>query len=192
MPFLRVATCKTSLGHTSQDAHALLAQVYARECGAPMPPLCRTSRGKPYLEDSSLEISISHTNRLAFCALSDHPVGLDAEDSERAVRPSVQKRVLSSEEQAFLAAVPDPDRVFLRFWTLKEAYVKFTGTGLGRFPSDLSFSLLEDGTAQLAGSGLFFKTEWFLGHTVSLCSDVFLPFQPEFLRISPVFYQKTP
>ena len=115
-------------GH--EAGRQLLAQLYHQATGAPLPPICVTERGKPYLTDSEWHFSISHTENHVFCALSRRPVGIDAEEMDRQIDPKLAQRILSPSE----AARFDGSReMLLRFWVLKEAYAKLTGRGLGNY-----------------------------------------------------------
>lgn len=74
---------------------------------------------KPYLENSDLFISLTHSEDYVGCAVSDYPVGIDIERI-REVRREVIKRVCSEEEVGFIKDNSD----FFILWTLKEALFK--------------------------------------------------------------------
>jgi len=91
-------------------------------------------------EGSHLHFSLSHTGGLAACLVTLHPLaGVDVETAAR--RPhrnardlsEVGRMVLAPQEQAALARCPKQERqaLFVRHWTLKEAYAKACGLGLG-------------------------------------------------------------
>ena len=130
---------------TGQDGHAagrtLLAQLYREETGCDLPPIAVTERGKPYFPDSPWYFSISHTKRHVFCALSRKPIGIDAEEADRAIDLRLANKILSPHEQAQYDAAEDKRRALLTFWVLKEAAVKLTGEGLRGYPKDTAFSL---------------------------------------------------
>lgn len=90
--------------------------------------------GKPYLADyPELFFNITHTAELAACAVGRMPLGLDAETQrpwrERAARKALTAR---EQEQLFGNCGDDESRsaAFIRYWTLKESYVKALGCGL--------------------------------------------------------------
>lgn len=87
--------------------------------------------GKPYLKNyPHLFFNLSHCNRYVAVGVNqDSPVGIDVE-CRRKVSPSLIKRVCSDEEQHIISQSSDPDLEFLRLWTRKEAYLKYTGTGI--------------------------------------------------------------
>lgn len=82
---------------------------------------------KPYLADrDDLFFSLSHSDRYVVCAVSDSEVGIDVEPVSP-IRPAVVRRCFTPEEREWIG--DDPER-FIRLWTMKEAYMKLTGTGL--------------------------------------------------------------
>jgi phosphopantetheinyl transferase len=95
-----------------------------------------------------------------FCALSDEPVGIDAEEKERKIDLRLAEKILSPSEKIRYEAAGDKRAALLRLWVLKEAAAKLTGEGLRGYPNHTDFSpddphILElDGcyVAVLAGS----------------------------------------
>ena len=83
----------------------------------------------------------------AVCAVSKQPVGIDIERIG-AYQPNVARRVCSDAEQKLLEQCEDPARLFYRLWTLKESYVKLTGTGISVPLSQITFSFLADGRVE--------------------------------------------
>lgn len=124
-------------------ARALLS----RELRCPLSavPLCREAHGKPVLKDlSNLFCNISHSGAYAVCVVSEQPVGIDMEQV-RAYKPKLARRVCSQEELTLLAQSKDPARLFCRLWTLKESFVKCTGTGIGVPLREISFAFAPGG-----------------------------------------------
>ena len=121
----------------------LLQQMYEEHTGQPMPEIGKMHRGKPYFLSGNLHFSITHTKTTVFCALSDSPVGIDAEELDRKVSPSMAEKILSPMEFAQYEALPEEDRneALLRFWVLKEAEVKCSGLGLRGYPNHTNFQL---------------------------------------------------
>lgn len=115
----------------SLAANVLLRYAAAQMRGCAMSGVttARLPSGRPALPGTGLFCSVSHTDGLCVCAVSDRPVGIDAEK----LRPApmrVAKRVFSAGEQRLLAASDEPDLQFFRFWTRRESVVKLTGAGL--------------------------------------------------------------
>ena len=121
----------------------LLARMYEELTGEEMPPIEKAPRGKPYFPGSELHFSITHTKTTVFCAISDVPLGIDAEDLNRRVSPTLAQKILSPAEFAQYEAVPEEDRneALLRFWVLKEAEAKCSGLGLRGYPDHTDFDL---------------------------------------------------
>ena len=121
----------------------LLAQMYEELTGEEMPPIEKAPRGKPYFPGSDLHFSITHTKTTVFCAISDVPLGIDAEDLNRKVSPTLAQKLLSPAEFAQYEAVPAEERneALLRFWVLKEAEAKCSGLGLRGYPDHTDFDL---------------------------------------------------
>ena len=116
--------------------------------GRTMPPIGETERGKPYFTEGGLHFSISHSKGHVFCALSDKPIGIDAEEADRAINPALAEKILSPAEYARWQRAQDPQRALLTFWVLKEAQAKCTGQGLRGYPNHTDFTL-EDPRVQV-------------------------------------------
>ena len=98
--------------------------------------LAYDASGRPYFSDRMCDFSITHTQNHVFCAIieGEEPtrIGIDAENLDRAELldiPNMVARWFSNGERELYAASPTPE-TFLRIWTRKEAYVKYTGEGL--------------------------------------------------------------
>jgi len=95
------------------------------------------NHGKPAVARPSgvdLQFNLSHSGRWVLCAVTKAgEVGVDVE-AVREVPKAMElaRRFFSSAEAAALSNVPVEDRhlAFLRYWTLKESYVKACGVGL--------------------------------------------------------------
>ncbi|MFI0982625.1 4'-phosphopantetheinyl transferase family protein [Streptomyces sp. NPDC021093] len=142
-------------------AHCLVRRVLSLETGIPEAEatIWRTSRGRPYLQvlpterpggAAGLDFNLSHSRGYNVVAVvRDRRVGVDVECLDRSAVRGFELIVESfaPEERAYLATIEAGsrrDRATLRLWTLKEAYAKARGLGLG-LPFD-SFSFeLDDG-----------------------------------------------
>lgn len=119
----------------------LLGDLYRQHTGEDLPPIARGNRGKPYFLGSSFHFSITHTKHHAFCALSDKPVGIDAEELDRNIDLRLAGKILSLFEIAQFEAAADKRTALLTFWVLKEAAGKCTGAGINGYPNHTNFSL---------------------------------------------------
>lgn len=129
-------------------AHALLREAlrplkidYSDET-----PVVKGKYGKPSLaEHPDIYYNLSHADGIAACIVSVRECGIDCE-SVREVRPNVMKRAFSEAERRLVDETPEDKRnlMFSRLWTLKEAYVKMRGVGIG-FPLHEAEFNIKDG-----------------------------------------------
>jgi 4'-phosphopantetheinyl transferase len=104
------------------------------------------------LDCQSIQFNVAHSQDFALYAFSrDRIVGIDVEQ----IRPvdsleSLTRRFfLPSEHAAICSADPDAQaRLFFRYWTCKESYLKATGDGLGKL-GELEIALPMAQAAQL-------------------------------------------
>lgn len=156
------ARCAHNGGHAV--ARELLTRAWTELRGGSVPPVRRAPNGKPYFASGDLQFSLTHTWTMAFCAVSDEPVGVDAE-TIRPLRPGLERRICCPEELEWLAAQPDCNSALLALWTRKEAWVKYTGDGLNGRPGAVC---VQPGAS--AVSGLCFRTEVFGDCLVTVCA----------------------
>lgn len=136
--FLEGRAIEPGTGHV--EGRRLLAQMYLRYVGAPMPEISVTPLGKPYFPDSPWHFSISHTKRHVFCALSDQNIGIDAEEADREISLKLAEKILSAPEYERYTAAADPRLALLKLWVLKEAMGKRSGEGIRFHPTHTNFS----------------------------------------------------
>ena len=148
---MRIASCELNGLSGHEAGRKLLAELYRAETGEELPPILTEERGKPYFPDSGWHFSISHTHRHAFCVLAQHPVGIDAEETDREISLKLADKILSSGEKARFDAADDKRLALLRFWVLKEAAVKLTGEGLKGYPNKSDFSLNDPRIREIDG-----------------------------------------
>ncbi len=90
------------------------------------PEFTMNENGKPFLKNSNIHFSISHTNSGVVVLAFPGPVGIDIQDIQP-VRDGVMKRCFSDEEKEWVIGQRSPQRAFTRLWTLKESIVKCNG-----------------------------------------------------------------
>ena len=98
----------------------------------------KNEHGKPITD--GMEFNLSHSGDIAVCAVSDKPIGIDIE-ALREIRPDAAKRFAAAEELEYIGS--DPRRLF-EIWTLKEAYFKCVGTGIGSDIKSVTFTVNGD------------------------------------------------
>lgn len=105
--------------------------------------------GKPFVVApiaAGLRFNVSHTRGMVCCAVAENcDVGVDVEWLDRRINLRIADRYFAPSEVAQLHRVPQEEqrRVFLRFWTLKESYIKARGLGLAIPLSEFWFDLPE-------------------------------------------------
>ena len=103
--------------------------------------------GKPQVTGcEGLHFNLSHTGNYAVAVFSDAPVGIDIEH-RRTLKQSLLDKCCTQEEQAWIQNQPDEDMAFVRLWTAKESYVKWSGEGLTFSLKSIAVCRKEDGTA---------------------------------------------
>ena len=110
-------------GSGHREGRKLLEQMYLQNVGGPMPEILVTERGKPYFADSPWHFSISHSKGHVFCALSLTPIGIDAEEMDRAIHSRLSDKILSDMERQQYDAAEDKQKALLTFWILKEVTI---------------------------------------------------------------------
>lgn len=148
---MKLASCQISELGGHHAAWELLTRVYRRETGKPLPPISIGAFGRPEFLDSPYYFSLTHTDKHAFCVLSERKVGIDAEELDRPVKLSLAQKILSPGELAQFEGAADKHRALLTFWVLKESYFKMKGTGLQGFPNQTDFSLADARVREMDG-----------------------------------------
>ncbi len=94
--------------------------------------LVRDDFGKPRFRDyPGLHFNLSHTEGLMVCGFSDKAVGLDAEGLT-GCRQSLVDSYFAPAEQAYVGGERErQDKRFTEIWTMKEAWLKWRGSGIG-------------------------------------------------------------
>ncbi len=120
------------------QARAALRRILGRELGVAAHTLAFNygEHGKPALDGyPRLHFNLSHSGERALLAISTQgEVGVDLEQlRERPAVLPLARRFLGEAEAARVAAADGSarDRIFLHYWTRKEAVLKATGRGIG-------------------------------------------------------------
>lgn len=136
-------------------------------------------RGRPEVASpqTSFKFNIAHSGGVVACIFTDgREAGVDVEDlGRRMIEPELWTRYCAPSEVADIEAHPPEARHhrFLTYWTLKEAYLKALGLGIGVHLSDIAFTVRDaQPTIQFYDSLAGTSTDWAFGMT-SL-SDHFL------------------
>jgi 4'-phosphopantetheinyl transferase len=127
--------------------------------------------GKPYLQNSNLFFNISHTNSsylLGFNRIGKIGVDLENLSGEEEI-PSLMDYAFSAAESDYCQTGNELNKRFLEVWTLKEAFLKYSGIGL---TDDLkSISVYGSEGNELISKNLNYST--FVGLNNETCSVVY-------------------
>lgn len=94
-----------------------------------------TANNKPEYADKNIHFNLSHTGDYVVCAISENAVGVDIEHTRKNYL-KVARRFFTDNECRWIG---EDENRFLRIWTLKEAYSKYTGQGIALTISDTEF-----------------------------------------------------
>ena len=110
-------------------ADMLCRKMISEECGIPENKIVfsKNSCGKPFAENAEVFFSISHSGNLVACAVSKKEIGIDIEKIRNIRLKAAEKFCTASE----IDYIGNDLKRFFGIWTLKEAFFKCKGTGLG-------------------------------------------------------------
>ena len=120
---------------TADRQRSLLVSALAvkglKQCGILLTSWKTMKSGRPTLEGTEWDISLSHSESMAACLLGKGSVGVDVESWIRDDH-GVMDRVTSEQERRILAALRPEEACIWRtvFWTMKEAWLKRSGEGI--------------------------------------------------------------
>ncbi len=94
--------------------------------------ILREKSGKPYVKDSKVQFSISHSDNVWICAFSDAKVGIDFQFFKELDFDKIARRFFSGNENLLLSEKVGHEKkaLFFEIWAKKEAAGKFFGTGI--------------------------------------------------------------
>lgn len=152
------------------DAHTLLRHATGAVWGIEeLPDMERAPGGKPFFHSMpQCRFNLSHSGPFTLCALSDGEVGTDIEQI-RPRRAFLPRKVFSEMEFAWFQDRGSRWEDFYTLWTLKEARVKYTGTGLTLPPRSIAVPLLDPGNHACL-DGLTFTAYAGEGWRAALCA----------------------
>lgn len=94
-------------------------------------------KGKPYAAGLDIFFNISHSGDIIACAVSDKEIGIDIEKIRPFNLKTAEKFAVADE----IEHIKSMENGFFEIWTLKEAYFKCIGTGLGADIKNVSFRI---------------------------------------------------
>lgn len=95
----------------------------------------KSSSGKPYLKNhTQIQFNLSHSENMILCAISQNPVGIDVEYTNKNIDYlALSKRFFSPKEYELIFSennLENKKNLFFKLWTEKEAYYKTLGMGI--------------------------------------------------------------
>ena len=155
------------------QAYDLLARAAGEVWGfSELPTTQRTPEGKPFFpEFPKHHFNLSHSGSFALCALDDAPAGVDIQVVKDSWRDGLPKRVCSPRELEWLEGQSHRWEAFALLWALKEARVKYEGTGLGAGVREISVPLPVDGQSLHRHDGLWFRVYRGEGWMAAACGE---------------------
>jgi 4'-phosphopantetheinyl transferase len=136
--------------HQFLISHAFLRLVLSQYQAIAPTEWCfkRGEYGRPEISNTitqSLRFNLTHTKGMALCAITlGRNIGVDVENKQRlSLDSNLEKTVLSMDEDRVFQQQESKERLscFLKYWTLKEAYLKARGIGLAVSPDKIIFDL---------------------------------------------------
>lgn len=95
-----------------------------------------TSKGRPYLLSADFSFNVSHSKDFVLIGFSKlSGFGVDIEYNRRINDyMSIAEKYFHGEEYGFLKSLDKDEakKIFLKYWTAKESYVKALGDGIGK------------------------------------------------------------
>ncbi|MGM9813743.1 MAG: 4'-phosphopantetheinyl transferase superfamily protein [Candidatus Enteromonas sp.] len=131
--------------------------------------------GKAYFSNAKIKFNLSHSGDYAVLAVDEREIGVDVEKDRPHVE-GIEAKVFTLKEQESLALLSKEERkaAFLRYWTEKESYLKYTGVGLSKPLTSVDFSSYakkEDFAFLEADPALYFHHYAFeKGYGLCVCS----------------------
>ncbi len=91
----------------------------------------RDAFGKPYCPGCKYLFNLSHSGQWIVCSIGTVASGVDVEIQQE-IDLAIAREYFLPKEYAWLCSLEEHERnvAMLKFWTLKESYLKYTGQGL--------------------------------------------------------------
>lgn len=124
--------------------------------------------GKLFIENSNLNINLSHSGTKAICAISNKVIGCDIERVEDKNNDLIKiaQRYFSEDEKRIITEQNSND-FFFSLWTLKESFIKAIGLGLKLPLNDFS---VDFSTKPISYIQTFDNNKYF-GYEINLDKD---------------------
>ncbi len=116
----------------SRLAAGALLTVAFKDCGIDYPgeEKVLNKNGKESFKHLNVKYNISHSGTMCVCAIYNDEIGVDCEDvKDKDNCLNVAKRFFTHDEYRHIFSSDNKADEFTKIWTIKEAYIKYTGKG---------------------------------------------------------------
>ncbi len=147
--------------HSYLVSHALVRKVLSRYCDVRPESwvFSFNQHRKPEILSSiecpNIKFNLSHADGMSACVVSlNSDCGVDVENIHRKSKlHAVAERMFAEQEIKTMSACGESEiqKKFFEFWTLREAYVKAIGTGLGGSSKEFYFTIDAAGVSDKTG-----------------------------------------
>lgn len=132
--------------------------------------------GKPfYFPPSNIHFNVSHSGDWSVCALSSLPVGVDIE-MVQPIDINIARVCFTENEYETMSGfvdISDQFNYFYDIWTIKESYLKATGSGFSKAPDSFGTEIINDQillTGDFEPGYCFRQYNFEQGYKLSVCS----------------------
>lgn len=126
--------------------------------------------GKPYLEQfPDIHFNISHCKYCAVCGFSEYEIGIDMQEYPDNISDRLLKKVCSNDEILNIENSYSREKLFIKYWSLKESYLKCIGTGIRGKISDIDFHGINSDNFERYNKK--FSVFQYDNYCMSICSD---------------------
>ncbi len=172
MPYLRREKIKrlrmAADKRLSLGAGVLLRFALKKQGIDPDSEIAFNENGKPFLKNDIIKFNIAHSGKKVICAVSKTDVGCDIEKINEAAVKVVSK--FAKEEISATDNSLDKTSMFFNIWTLKESYLKATGSGITT-PLDSFYVYPTCDKICFSGGGFaFWQKDIITGYKCAVCA----------------------
>ena len=150
----RIVNCKSKEEKKRLLAAGILLEEVLQRKGLSISMVCTGEDGKPYLPNQhEFYFNISHSGTYVFCVTHCQPVGVDIQVRKK-ISLRLAERFFQKEELENIINTEKEkqEKLFFRYWVVKEGYLKLTGEGikggLDRFYVDLDSGIIRDSLSE--------------------------------------------